>query len=181
MAVIGAWLPSSGRAADEPASIEQRIDQEVHQINTQLAKGRAFALQPNYEFGTYNFVTVFEDTKGHIRKIIEWAEGAVEGPVAGKPPGPFTLRSILEWYYDAKGEPIFLMGRIEGEPGSGKMLENIYYIHNVTEIESREADSYIRPYFYQSETNKDLVSSGHDKLQSVTRMLSEQGLKKSSP
>ena len=180
MVVIGAWLPSCGRAANEPASIEQRIDQEVHQINTQLAKGRAFALQPNYEFECYKFVTVFEDTNGHIREIIDWAEGAIEGPVAGIPPGPFTLRSILEWYYDTKGEPIFLMVRTEGEPGSGRMLENIYYIKNVEGIERREDDNYIRPYFYQSETNKNLVSSGHDKLQSVSRMLSEQGHKKSA-
>jgi hypothetical protein len=181
MAVIGAWLPSCSRAADEPASIEQRIDQEVHQINSQLAKGRAFALEPHYEFEWYVFVTVFEDTNGHIRKIIDWAEGAREGNVAGIPPGPFTLRSILEWYYDTEGEPIFLVGRYEGEPGSGMMQENIYYIKNVKKIESREADSYIRPYFYQSETNKDLVSSGHDKLQSVSRMLSEQGHRKSAP
>ncbi len=189
--VIGAWLPSfllrlgvaGSRAADDSAPITKRIDltqrigQEVHLINSQL--GRAFALEPNYEYGFCDFVTVFEDANGHIRKIIDWAEGARQTAIAGKPPGPFTLRSIWEWYYDTKGEPIFLMGRYEGEPGSGQMQENIYYIHNVTEIE--RSDSSIDAYFYQSETNKDLLSSGRDELQSESKKLAEQGHKEITP
>lgn len=95
MVVIGAWLPSGSRAADDSASILQRIDQEVHQINSQLAKGRAFALEPKceFKFEWCDFETVFKDGQGHIRKIIDWAEGAREGPIAGS---PVTLRSVWE-------------------------------------------------------------------------------------
>src|SRR6202030_2418998 len=51
--------------------------------------------------------------EGHIRKIVDWVEGARQAGCGGSAAAcaaAGTLRSIWVWYYDTKGEPIFVGG-----------------------------------------------------------------------
>jgi hypothetical protein len=161
------------RAAGDSAAIIQGVDQELHRVNSQLAEGRAVALEPNCELGTCAFVTAFMDKEGHIRKIVDWAEGARQAGCGGSAAAcaaAGTLRSIWEWYYDTKGEPIFVGGRYEGEPGSGRMQEHAYYIQNGKEIEGRVADGSIGRFDHvEPQKDSDVAAGARHELQTISK------------
>jgi hypothetical protein len=163
------------RTANDSAAIVQRIDRELRRVNSQLAEGRAVALEPNCELGLCAFVTAFKDKEGHIRKIVDWVEGARQAGCGGSAAAcaaAGTLRSIWEWYYDTKGEPIFVGGRYEGEPGSGRMQEHAYYIQNGKEIEGRVADGSIGRFDHvEPQKDADVAAGARDALQSISKKL----------
>jgi len=110
-----------------PNTPEEKIDEEVHNVNSQLALGRVIQREPNCaRFGLCEFETVFLDVQGRIRKIVDWAEGTIQATSKSS----VTLRSIWETYYDTDGSPMLLSGRYEGEPNSTDVQQHLVYIQD---------------------------------------------------
>src|SRR5262249_45857255 len=109
-----------------PLTPQDRIDEEVHRVNSQLGLGRAIQKEPVCQTGWSwcEFQTIFLDAQDRVRKIVEWAEGTRQATSKSS----VQLRSIWEWYYDDDGNPILLSERYEGEPGSGSVQEHIVYL-----------------------------------------------------
>jgi len=117
-----------------PNTPEEKIDDEVHNVNSQLPRGRVIQREPDCSQGYdwCEFEIVFLDVEGRVRKIVDWTEGAIQATSKSS----VTLRSIWETYYETDGNPMLLSGRYEGEPNSTEVQQHLIYIHDGRVIRS---------------------------------------------
>jgi len=108
-----------------PNTLEEKIDQAVQKVNSQLTLGRVMQREPSCA-DLCVFETVFLDAQDRVRKIVEWAEGTRQATSKSS----ITLRSIWETYYDTDGSPMLLSGRYEGEPNSTDVQQHLVYIQD---------------------------------------------------
>jgi hypothetical protein len=163
-----------------PNTPEEKIDEEAHNVNSQVARGRVIQREPNCTkgYGWCEFEIVFLDVQGRIRKIVEWTEGTRQATSKSS----VTLRSIWEWYYETDGSPMLLSGRYEGEPGSTEVQLHLIYMNGGRVIRSLWANAAASAFTPAPPVPRDdVIARGRAKLIGTEKWINSKFSKVSTP